>query len=697
MDPLEQNIISMLRRKKHTLDRRDLAELLNLRGAERKLLTRVLNRLVQQQQLEERKGRYRLKRAAKQVEGVFTQADKGFGFIRTDNTEQEDVFVPARHCASAMDGDRVVANLRVSPRDRRPFGEIVRIVERAHSRMVGQYQQQGGSHVVWPLERKLGGPIHIKPPADLEPGQVVEVEIERYAEGHGQATGRLLEVLGSVDDPRVDIETVIRNHALPHRFSAAAEEEAEAVAVEVPREALSGRKDLRALSLVTIDGETAKDFDDAVALQKEGKNYRLWVSIADVAHYVTPASGLDGDAIERGTSVYFPGFCLPMLPEALSNGICSLRPDVDRLTMTAELLFDSRGILQKSEFYPAVIRSRARLTYTQVAAVLDDPQLATLEQELTGQLIAMAELSGILSGMRQGRGSLDLEIPEVEVIVDDRGQAVSLAKVERNAAHRLVEEFMLAANEAVAAYLRDKGWDFLYRIHERPELEKLEELQQLAAECGVGLMIAKKGLQQQLQKLLAEVADKPEGRLINQQLLRSLQQARYAPDNCGHFGLAADCYCHFTSPIRRYPDLVVHRVLKLALAARPKSEGLVLPRLESLGKECSAKERRAMQAERDLVELRRCQLMQERVGEEFSGIISSVVEFGFFVELDDLFVEGLVHVRSLTGDYYSFDPARMALVGDRRRQEFRIGMPVKVVLDKVELWRRRIDFRLIEK
>jgi ribonuclease R len=696
MKILEQKIISLLKKKsKRSFGRRELADLLNLSRGERKLLPKVLRQLQHHQQVEERKGRYRLKQLAKQVEGIFTQADKGYGFLRSDDSAQEDLFIPARHCGSAMDGDRVVASLRYSMRDRRSFGDIVRIVERAHTRLVGQYQLQGRSHVVWPLKRQLGGPFHIKPQANLEPGQVVEVEIERYAEGHQPARGRLLEVLGAVDDPWVDIKTVIRTQSLPHQFSAAALEEALGLASDVPAEEVEGRKDLRGLPFVTIDGETARDFDDAVALQKEGETYRLWVAIADVAHYVTPGSALDSDALERGTSVYFPGFCLPMLPESLSNGICSLRPDEERLTLTAELLFNARGDLLHSTFYPAVIRSQARLTYTQVAAVLDDPEQSLLTQELTAQLLLMAELSVCLTKMRHQRGSLDLEIPEVEVVVDARGQALDLSKVERNQAHRLIEEFMLAANEAVAAFLRDKGWGFLYRIHEPPALEKLEDLQQLAAECGVGLVIAKQGLQRQLQQLLSQVADKPEGRLVNQQLLRSLQQARYSPDNAGHFGLAADCYCHFTSPIRRYPDLIVHRILKLALAGRPQSQGLIRPRLEALGTECSAKERRAMQAERDLVELRRCQLMRERVGEEFSGIISSVTEFGFFVELDDVFVEGLVHVRSLTDDFYSFDPSRMALVGERRRHEFLVGMPIHVVLDKVELWRRRIDFKLL--
>jgi ribonuclease R len=335
------------------------------------------------------------------------------------------------------------------------------------------------------------------------------------------------------------------------------------------------------------------------------------------------------------------------------------------------------------------------LTYTQVAACLDAPEQSVLDAGLTAQLQQMAELAKILELMRQQRGSLDLDLPEVEVLLDERGCPFDLVKSERNQAHRLIEGFMLAANEAVARYLSKQGWPLLYRIHETPDLLKLQELQQLAAECGIGLVLDKH-LQQALQKLLVDIADKPEARLVNQQLLRSLKQACYSPKNSGHFGLAADCYCHFTSPIRRYPDLIVHRILKLALSGSTKADSAPEVELVRLGSDCSAKERRAMQAERNLVELRRCQVMLSRVGEEFVGTIASVAEFGFFVELDELFVDGLVHVRTLQDDYYSFDPASLTLVGERRRQKYRVGMRVKVKVKKVELWRRRIDFTLVE-
>ena len=363
--------------------------------------------------------------------------------------------------------------------------------------------------------------------------------------------------------------------------------------------------------------------------------------------------------------------------------------------MTAELHFAADGTRLESNFYPAVIRSHARLTYTQVADCLDAPDQSELDITLIPQLQQMVELATALGQMRKLRGSLDLDLPEVEILLDESGAPFELVKTERTMAHRLIEEFMLAANEAVADYLTRKDWGLLYRIHEEPDPLKLQELQQLAAQCGVGLVLGKK-MQQALQQLLVDIAEKPEARLVNQQLLRSLQQACYSPFNSGHFGLAADYYCHFTSPIRRYPDLIIHRVLKLALSDQPKSASLSKNQLVKLGLDCSAKERRAMRAERDLVDLRRCQVMVKRCGEEFDGTISSVTDFGFFVELDDIYVEGLVHVRTLQHDYYHFDPTTVALIGDRRRTEFRVGMRVKVKVTKVELWRRRIDFALIE-
>ncbi len=697
MHPLEQRIIVLLnQRRQRALTRREIADRLDLHGGERKILTKIIDQLVKNHQLEERRGHYRLKPQLRTLEGTLSLADRGFGFLRPDDPNREDLFIPARHIGGAMDGDRVVAQCRVSAHDRRPYGQVLRILERAHQTLLGTCQRRSGQGVVWPLEQRLRGPIIVGRAKDVAPGTVVKVRIVKYASGDLPAQGEIVETLGFADDPQVDIETVIRSHHLPREFSPEAERQARDVPQQISDGALEGRADLRNLSLVTIDGETARDFDDAVAVRREHDGlYRLWVCIADVAHYVTPGSPIDLDAQQRGTSVYFPGYCLPMLPEELSNGICSLNPGEHRLVMTAEMLIDGRGTTVQARFYPAVMCSRARLTYTEVAACLDHPEGSELAGELRQQLQDMAELAGVLTKMRLARGSLDLDVPEVEILLGDDGRPVDLARVERNQAHRLIEEFMLAANEAVAGFLRDQDWPLLYRIHEKPDLAKLHELQQLAAECGVGLVLGK-NLHQALQDLLNDVAERPEGRLINQQLLRSLQQACYSADNQGHFGLAADCYCHFTSPIRRYPDLVVHRVLKHALSGSQKSESYRYQELKTLGQECSDHERRAVQAERDLTNLRCCQIMAGRIGQLFYGTISSVTEFGFFVELDDTLIDGLVHIRSLQGDYYHYDPLTHVLRGERRRREFRVGMRVEVVVRKVEPWRRRIDFELLD-
>ena len=697
MPTIEDQIIALLaRRKKTQLSRRQIAAKLGLHGSERKRLTRTLNRLAKGGRVQERKGSYRLAEApGRTLKGSFAQAEAGYGFLCPEQEDSPDLFIPARYVGNAMDGDLVVAEARLSRQDGRAYGRIVKVVQRAHRTLVGFYRPAGQAGQVWPLDRKLGGPIQVARRQGVASGTVVEVEIDSFAGGQAPARGRILEVLGAADDPQVDIETLIRGHNLPHSFSAEALAQAESLTADSVTEELARRTDLRQLPLVTIDSASARDFDDAVALRREADgSYRLWVCIADVAHYVAARSPLDQDALERGTSVYFPGYCLPMLPEALSNGLCSLQPQAERLVMAVELRFDGQGKRLEHQFYPAVISSWARLTYSRVAAALAAPAAADLEGRLLHQLHQMAELAAVLSRRRLARGSLDLDLPEVEVLLDENGSAYDLIKHARTPAHRLIEEFMLAANEAVAESLSSQERGLLYRIHERPKEEKLAELRQLVQELGLKLTTGV-SLQRQLQQLLQAVADRPEARLLNQQLLRSLPQARYAPHNSGHFGLAAAHYCHFTSPIRRYPDLVVQRVLKALLAGRGQPEGLSEKRLQRLGEVCSARERRAIQAERELIELRRCQVMAGRVGEEFDGIVSAVTGFGFFVELEALYVEGLVHQRSLPADAYHFDPLTLTLSGSQSGLTFKLGQRVRIKVSKVELWRRRIDFQLV--
>jgi ribonuclease R len=673
---------------------------LSLSPGEQKLAIRFLDDLVRQGALVSLKGeRYSIPSQVSLVVGVLRAHRDGYGFVSPRPGEGADVFVPARYLREVMDGDRVIARVERGGRGGKPEGRIIRVLERAHQTMVGRYEVGRRIGFVVAADPRIAQDLFIPPGAEGEarPGQVVVARIDNYPSKTRGPEGTIIEVLGEADDPAVEILAIVHKNGLPHKFPPEVLAAAEAVPHEVGAAEIGNRVDLRTLPIVTIDGETARDFDDAVAVrQEEGGRIRLWVSIADVGHYVAESSLIDVEAYERGTSVYFPGQCIPMLPEALSNGICSLNPGVDRLTMTAEMVFDEQGKQVESRFYPSVIKSHARLTYTEVRDML-----TTGEGEgahfpgLLGHLRLMEELAGRLTAMRRRRGSLDFDLPEAEVVLDLQGRPENIIRSERNVAHRLIEECMLAANEAVAAYLTANDVPLLYRIHEPPDLGKMQAFQEFISHFNYGLVLDGVVEAKRLQTLLAEVAGQPEERMINQTLLKSMKQARYAPDNIGHFGLAADCYCHFTSPIRRYPDLLVHRALrelsvKGSLApARISHLKQVLP---EMGEHTSHRERRAMDAERDIIALKKCQFMEETVGQEFDGFVSGVQAFGIFVEIKDIFVEGLVHISSLSDDFYHFEEDRQRLIGENSRKIFQVGDGVRVTVAKVDLERREIDF-----
>ncbi|MEJ2200048.1 MAG: ribonuclease R [Desulfuromonadaceae bacterium] len=626
----------------------------------------------------------------------------GYGFVSLA-PDAEDLFVPARYLGDVMDGDVVAVRMGRDPRSGKPEGRLERIVERSHRQFLGRYEMGRDWGYVVSLDPDVRHDIVIPhPPAGLRPGQMVLVRIDLFPMPGRHPEGTVLEILGDADDPAVEILAVAHKYHFPHRFAAEVLVAAGQVPDQVRVEDWAGREDLRSLPLVTIDGETARDFDDAVCVRREADGcFRLWVAIADVGHYVAENSLIDKAAYERSTSIYFPGQCIPMLPEALSNGICSLNPAVERLALTAELLFDAGGKLLAKRFYPAVMCSRARLTYTDVRAMLELGDSAVIHRyaSLLPVLQEMEVLARLLLQGRRQRGSLDFDLPEAEVELGEDGKPVAVRRAERFMAHRMIEEFMLAANEAVAAFLTERGVPLLYRIHELPDQEKIESFQFFAAQFGYGFELGSKGgLALALQRLLVEVQGRPEEKLLNSVLLRSLKQARYAAENLGHFGLAAPVYCHFTSPIRRYPDLIIHRILREQLV----SESLAPARIEQLrhwlpqaGEHTSQCERRAMEAERNIVELKKCQYMATRIGEVYDGLVSGVQPFGFFVELNEIFVEGLIHLSSLTDDYYRFEEDMQRLIGERRRRIFQVGMPVRVRLEHVDLIRREIDFSLI--
>jgi ribonuclease R len=651
---------------------------------------------------------YALAAAVKSIRGTLSSHRDGYGFV-TPEGGGEDIFIPQRGMKSSLHGDTVeVRAERSRMGGGRQEGRITAVVQRASSRVVGRYEETRRGAIVIPEETRLNLVIAIpaKGRGRAEDGQQVVAELTAYPLGGRPAEGRVLEVLGWPDDPEVEVQSAIRRFDLPHIFSREALAEAEGMPENISKDELKGRVDLRSMPTVTIDGETARDFDDAVSLRREGSNCRLWVSIADVSHYVKSGSALDREAYLRGTSVYFPDRCLPMLPERLSNGICSLNPQVDRLTMTAEMLFDRKGVMLESSFYPSIIRSAARLTYTIVKQIIvdNDPEVTDKHRPLAPMLLEMKELALSLQAMRRGRGSIDFDLPEPEIIIGLTGQTEGIIRAERTLAHQLIEEFMLAANEAVAAYVTGRKTPFLYRVHENPDPAKLINFQEFAYGFGYEFPLTAELVDPaDLQRLLAQAEGRPEERMLNYALLRCMKQARYAAENLGHFGLASKCYCHFTSPIRRYPDLVVHRILRAVLVCDGLKEGKraerelanATSRLSEIGEHTSKRERVAMEAERDVVELKKVQFMQRHLGDEFDGYITGVTAFGFFVELDKLFVEGLVHISTLDDDLYTHLEKQHSLVGRRSKRVFRIGDAARVKVAAVIPATRRIEFVLV--
>ncbi|MBE0577359.1 MAG: ribonuclease R [Desulfuromonadales bacterium] len=697
------DILDLLQqRANRPLSLKEIQETLVLSAGERKSVGKILKSMVKDGILVQLKGgRFALPGKVNLIVGTLSVHRDGYGFVTPVDDKAQDVFVPARHVRPAMHGDMVVVRLERSLRSGRPEGRVIRVEKRACRTLVGRYQTDHGVGFVSPADPHLQDDLLIPAGSagDARPGQMVLVEIESYpGRSHG-AVGRITEVLGDAADPEVEIRIAAIQFNLPYEFTAEALAEAGKVPATVGSHELAGREDLRHLNFVTIDGETAKDFDDAVAIARLDKGYRLWVAIADVSHYVAAGSVIDKEALERGTSVYFPGACLPMLPEALSNGICSLNPQLDRLVMVAELDFDAAGHRVGLRFCQAVMHSRARLTYTEVAAVLveNDPGVRSERQHLVADLEVMRELAELRIERRRQRGSLDFDLPEAQIDLDLQGRPEDIVRTERNLAHRLIEEFMLAANEAVAAWLVQQREPMIFRVHEAPSEGKMAAFQEFIAYFNHGISLPVEGVKPKLlQELLDRVQGQPEEHVINHVLLRSLPQAYYSVNNLGHFGLAADNYCHFTSPIRRYPDLAVHRILKKQLSGRRQAGQGNEVALEEIARRSSVAERRAMEAERDIVKLKKCQFVADKVGEKYHGMVTSVHAFGFFVELQEIFVEGMVHVSTLADDFYQYEEERHRLIGMNRRREFGIGTPVEVSVHKVDLDRREIDFRLIK-
>jgi ribonuclease R len=732
--PSREYIEQILGDAGHPMDVDSLFTALDILEEEREHFVRRLRAMERDGQLmRNRRGDYIIPDKAALIRGRVEGHPDGFGFLVPDDGS-EDLFLGPKSMREVMHGDRVLVRVAgVDHRGRRE-GRIVEVLERANTRVVGRIIEQQGVTYLAPENRRINHDILLAPSsARTKPkaGDVVTVELVQQPGPNAQPIGKIVERIGSYADPGMEIEIALRKHDLPFEFSPATKIEARKLPSTVRKKDLIGREDIRNLPLVTIDGETAKDFDDAVFCERNGKGYRLLVAIADVSHYVEPGSALDTDALARGNSVYFPRRVIPMLPEKLSNGLCSLNPQVDRLCMVCDMEISTTGAIKKYRFYPAVMFSHARLTYTQVAAALYDKDTEAVEK--VGQLLPHLEnldaLFRVLLEARAKRGAIDFETIETRMIFNDEGKIERIVPETRNDAHRLIEECMLAANVCASDFLQKNKHPALYRVHEGPTAEKLEKLRAFLAEFGLGLSGGTSPKAADYAKVIERIKSRPDFPLIQTVMLRSLQQAVYSPENVGHFGLAYEAYTHFTSPIRRYPDLLVHRAIKAVLqhtkyqpqtgpvqlledtrrkkgkieapagAGRAHKDSLKAARRniwDDIGMHCSMTERRADEASRDVESWLKCYYMQDHVGEEYAGSITAVVPFGIFVTLDELFVEGLVHISDLGRDYFHYDEARHELVGERGGQRFRLSDRVDVQIVRVDMETRKIDFRLIE-
>jgi len=623
----------------------------------------------------------------------------GFAFVVPDAAGAADVFVPEGGRAGALHGDRVVARIERQRPDGRREGRIVEIVERRSTAVVGQLRRDRRGAVVVPFDARLDTEVRVGPDDQLSAadGDMVTVEVQRWPGGGGPAAGRVVEVLGGLDDPGVDTAIVLRKHGIPEEHAPDAVAQARARDHAVGPADLAGRTDFRGWDIVTIDGEHARDFDDAISIERlPNGHYWLGVHIADVAYYVPEGSALDLDGFARATSVYFPERAIHMFPSELATGVCSLNAHVDRLVQSCLMEVDGRGEVVRYELHDGVIHSRARMTYTAVNAILTDrdPALRAEYAALVPRFELMHALFAILNDRRRRRGSIDFDLPEAEVVLDDEGAIAAIVASERNVAHRLIEEFMLLANETVAAHLERAGMPALYRVHEAPDPLRVDDFEAFVSSLGYSLAAPPGAVHpRHFQHLVDRIRGTPEERPIAFLMLRTMQKARYDAANLGHFGLAAHTYTHFTSPIRRYPDLIVHRVLRElrhggASAERRDDLDDALP---EVARHTSAMERRAQEAERELLQWKKVRFMADKVGDVFTGYITGVAAFGLFVELVEHFVEGLVHVSTLADDFYRFDEQARVLFGERTKKIYRLGDAVRVQVIRVDLQRRQVE------
>ncbi len=694
--PSREYILQLLTEAGCPVDVEAFSNQLDITEAEQELFQRRLGAMQRDGQLMlNRKKQLCLPDKLDLIKGRVEGHPDGFGFVAPEEGG-DDLFLSPKEMHRVLHGDRVLVRVAGFDRRGRREGKIVEVLEHVNQFVVGRYYVEGGLGFLIAENRRFNQDILV--PAEFangaKSGQVVTVELTTQPGAHNEAVGRVTEVLGSFTGPGMEIEIALRKHDLPHIFPPEVETQASKLPKKVLAKDLDAREDIRHLPLVTIDGETARDFDDAVYCEPLGRNgYRLIVAIADVSHYVKPGDALDTEGYNRGNSVYFPRRVIPMLPEALSNGLCSLNPEVDRLAMVCDMRVTATGSIKEYRFYPAVIYSHARLTYNQVwdwfsGATQPDQKQAALMPHLQ----ALDKLFRTLLKARAKRGAIDFGSTESQMLFDDQGKITAIVKVTRNDAHRIIEECMLAANVCASDYLQENKQPALYRVHEGPTTEKLAALQSFMAEFGLFLNGGEKPHAKDYAELLEKIKPRPDAGLLQTVMLRSLRQAIYSPENKGHFGLAYEAYSHFTSPIRRYPDLMVHRGIKAVL----KGEKIPSKGLAEVGTHCSMTERRADDATRDVDAWLKTYFMRDRIGDEYNGTVSAVTSFGVFVALDEIFIEGLVHVSELGQDYFHYDQAKHWMLGERTGKRFRLGDRVRIKVMRADIETSKIDFALVQ-
>ncbi len=740
--PSREELLGVLRKAAKPLNLNDIGMALKVKPEELDGMSKRLQAMERDAQLKlDKQGRYTLNNQEQFISGRVTSHREGYGFLIPDDGS-DDLFLPEREMQKVLHGDKVAARVTGTDRRGRLEGSIVEVLERANTHVIGRLLQENGVWLVAPEDKRFSQDVIVAgSPGKAKAGQVVSIELTEQPSRYSQPMGKIVEVLGEIDDPGMEIEIAVRKFGVPHIFSAAAQAAAAKLPDKVRAADLKERVDLRDVPLVTIDGEDARDFDDAVYCEpiKVGrtKAHRLIVAIADVSHYVKPNDDLDVDALARSTSVYFPRRVIPMLPEKLSNGLCSLNPEVDRLTLVCDMVISNQGEISAYQFYPAVIHSAARFTYTEVAAILGNTKgpEAAKRGSLVTQLGDLYEVFKVLLAARQRRGAIEFETTETYIVSNAMGKIEKILPRTRNDAHRLIEECMLAANVCAANLLETYEHPGVFRIHAGPGAEKLTQLRNYLKPLGLFLSGGDSPTPHDYADLMQKIQGRPDTDLLQTMLLRSMQQAVYSPDNIGHFGLAYPAYAHFTSPIRRYPDLLTHRAIKAILAGkRYQPKGIdrsllstVMPGQrkakpaapiaakvekdkannkaekrdqqleiwEALGLHCSANERRADEASRDVEAWLKCYFMKSRLGEVFTGTITGVTQFGIFVQLDDMFIEGLVHVTELGSDYFQFDEVRHELRGERTGMRYQITDKVKVQVTRVDLDARKIDLGVV--